>query len=123
MFQQNRRAKEKRLKEAEIEKLRINSRPMSIPSTISPMIPGFVGLVKVDTPTLSTCQLNILKHLSLINSNHQSKLDTTMLNQIDHYAPSVSSINLAESLLKSNSSFQLFQQTLKNCCPSNTPTH
>ena len=66
---QNRRAKEKRLKEAEIEKLRINSRSLGLPPTMPPaVLPGLVGLVKMDPTGALTAHTNFLKHFSLLNA-------------------------------------------------------
>ncbi|KAH9398666.1 Homeobox protein MSX-2 [Tyrophagus putrescentiae] len=111
---QNRRAKEKRLKEAESESSNVSWRSVQMVNSRtfpqSPSaIPNLMGLVKVD----SSCepigaQSNLIKHLSFFNPNFQR---AEMANSTAA-TYSANSLAFAESLFKNSSNLHLFQPPL-----------
>ena len=112
---QNRRAKEKRLKEEEIEKMRMNSRTLPLSTSLPSVIPSLMNLVKMDTSNSTTnSQSSLIKHLSLLGpSLSRMELPNVYSFPRSSSLPS-SSISLAESLFKSSHNLHLFQPPMQH---------
>lgn len=122
---QNRRAKEKRLKEAEIEKLRLNSRTLplsSSPLSTTSVIPSLMGLVKTESPSYPiNSQTNLIKHLSLLgpnfgmtNSSFNHPSTSSSSTCLQRSTSMVDSVALAHSLFDPNNNLHLFQRNFSN---------